>query len=93
MILQYTERAQKDIEEAFVGYENKRRGLGFEFLDCIEVAIKNIIRFPEIYQKAHSQFRRAVIRRFPYSVFYTIENSIIIVHSVFACRQNPEKAP
>ena len=35
MILRYTDRAKDDVELAFKWYEKQRRGLGFEFLDCI----------------------------------------------------------
>ncbi|PCH59906.1 MAG: recombinase [Gammaproteobacteria bacterium] len=93
MKLRYTERAKDDIELAFVWYERQRRGLGFEFLDCVENAVKPIKVSPEIYMMVHSNFRRSVIRRFPFSVFYTIETTEIVVHSVFDNRQDPEKRP
>ena len=41
MTLRYTERAKDDIELAFEWYEKQRRGLGFEFLDCIEKSLNN----------------------------------------------------
>ena len=40
MKLRYTDRARDDVELAFAWYERQRRGLGFEFLDCVEIAIK-----------------------------------------------------
>lgn len=93
MKLRYTERAKEDVELAFAWYEKQRRGLGFDFLDCVEIAVKSILRNPEIYRVYYSTFRRCVIRRFPFSVFYTIEGTEIVVHSVFGNRQNPEKRP
>jgi plasmid stabilization system protein ParE len=89
----YTNRAKKDIELAFEWYEKQRRGLGFEFIDCIEIALKEIKTFPEMYQVCYFNFRRNVIRRFPFSVFYTIEDKGIIIHSVFDNRKNPGKRP
>lgn len=47
MKIQYTDRARDDVDFAFEWYEKQRRGLGFEFLDCVEVAIKNILNFPK----------------------------------------------
>jgi hypothetical protein len=41
--LRYTDRSKDDIELAFVWYERQRRGLGFEFLNCVEASIQNII--------------------------------------------------
>jgi len=68
-------------------------GLGFEFLDCVENAVKSILDNPEMYRIYYSIFRGCVVRRFPFSVYYTIENNEIIVHSVFDSRQDPEKRP
>jgi len=89
--LRYTDRAKNDVELALEWYEKQRRGLGFEFLDCIEIALKEIITFPQMYQLCYSNYRRNVIRRFPFSIFYTIEDNEIVIHSVFDNRQNPEK--
>ena len=93
MILRYTDRSKDDIDLAFAWYEKQRRGLGFEFLDCVEVSLNNIQSFPEMYEKNYSHFRRCVVRRFPFSVFYTIEGNEIVIHSVFDNRQDPEKRP
>jgi len=91
--LRYTDRAKNDVELALEWYEKQRHGLGFEFLDCIEIALKEIITFPQMYQLCYSNYRRNVIRRFPFSIFYTIEDNEIVIHSVFDNRQNPEKRP
>ncbi len=93
MKLYYTQRAKNDIEIAFEWYEKQRRGLGFDFLDCVELAVKSIIENPEIFMIFYSVFRRCLIRRFPFSVFYTIESNVVIVHSVFDNGQDPEKKP
>lgn len=93
MILRYTDRALDDVELAFAWYERQRRGLGFEFLDCVEIAIKLIIENPDMYRIHYQDFRGCVIRRFPFSVFYTVEGNEIVVHSVFGNRQEPKKRP
>ncbi len=93
MKLYYTDRSQEDIELAFMWYELQRKGLGFDFLDCVETSLRNILEFPEIYVKSYSNYRNCVIRRFPFSIIYTIEGDEIIIHSVFDNRQNPEKRP
>lgn len=93
MKLQYTERARQDIALAFEWYEEQRRGLGFEFLDCLESGIIHVSHFPKTYSVCHPPFRRFLIRRFPFSVYYTIEQESVIVHSVFDNRQDPGKRP
>ena len=93
MKLVYTEKARDDLDVAFAWYERQRAGLGFEFLDCVEVAVKSIIDNPEIYRVYYSRFRGCVIRRFPFSVFYTVEDNEIVVHAVFDNRRDPETRP
>lgn len=93
MKLRYTDRSKDDLELAFKWYEKQRKGLGFEFLDCVEMSIKSIFRFPEMYQMSYSNFRGCVIRRFPFSIFYTIEGEEIVIHSVFHNRQDPNERP
>jgi plasmid stabilization system protein ParE len=93
MKLRYTDRAVNDLDLAFSWYERQRRGLGFGFLDCVESAMQSIIEHPEMYQIRYSNFRSCVIRRFPFSIFYMIESNEIVVHSVFDCRQDPNKMP
>ncbi|WP_089728335.1 type II toxin-antitoxin system RelE/ParE family toxin [Candidatus Thiosymbion oneisti] len=93
MKLRYTDRAKDDIELAFVWYERQRRGLGYEFLGCVEVGVKSILDNPELYRVYYSHFRGCVIRRFPFSIFYTIEDREIVVHSIFDNRQDPKKRP
>ncbi|MFZ5764056.1 MAG: type II toxin-antitoxin system RelE/ParE family toxin [Thermodesulfobacteriota bacterium] len=93
MKLIYTGRARRDIESAFAWYERQRRGLGFEFLDCLEVAVRRIVGFPESCQVVYRNVRRCVIRRFPFSIFFTMEEKEIVVHAVFDNRQDPEKMP
>jgi plasmid stabilization system protein ParE len=56
MRLRYTDRAKDDLEAAFSWYERQRRGLGFDFLGCIEAALQNIIENPEMYQIRYSNF-------------------------------------
>jgi len=93
MKLRYTDRAKGDLELAFAWYERQRRGLGFEFLDCVENTVKLIFENPKMCRMYYSDFRGSVIRRFPFTVFYTIEESEIVVHSVFDSRQNPDERP
>lgn len=93
MKLRYTDRAKDDVELAFAWYERQRRGLGFEFLDCVEIAVKSIIENSEMYKIHYLDIKGCVVRRFPFSVFYTVEENEIVVHSVFDNRQDPEKRP
>lgn len=93
MRLLYTDRAKDDLEISFAWYEGQRRGLGFEFLDCLEAAIETIAQMPKLYAIHHDIFRRVLVRRFPFSIFYSIEETEIVIHAIFDNRQDPVELP
>lgn len=83
--------AQQDIAEAYAWYEGRQAGLGEELLRCVDACLLSIRRNPELYGFAHQSYRRALVRRFPYAIFYEHAGETITVYSVFHCSQNPEK--
>ena len=81
--------AEAELKEAYSWYEEREAGLGTEFLRCVENGIQLIQRHPEIYPVVHKGIRQAVIRRFPYSVFYLTSNETIVVLAIFHASRNP----
>ncbi len=83
--------AYQDVGETYSWYENNRTGLGEEFLSCVDACMQIICRTPELYTKVHEEYRRALIRRFPYAIFYEYAGGKVFVYSVFHTSQDPEK--
>ena len=82
--------AEVDAAEAFDWYEEQVSGLGSDFLLCLDTALNEIRRNPLLYPKVHREARRALIRRFPYQIFYVHDNNGITVISVFHAKRNPK---
>ena len=83
--------AQQDIDEAYSWYEDRRLGLGEEFLGCVDACILAICRMPELHVKVHEDYRRALVRRFPYAIFYEYTGEKVIVYSIFHASRDPQK--
>jgi len=81
--------AEADLADAYQWYEQRVEGLGDEFLLCVEACIRSVARSPKIYQKVHKNIRRALVRRFPYGVFFIEEVNHIRVVAVFHAHRNP----
>jgi len=72
---------EADVEAAFDWYEAEEPGLGFEFLAELRTAYERIVDHPFGYQDIRSGIRRALTRRFPYAVYFSVEgetNSIVL---------------
>lgn len=87
----YTREAEADVAESYAWYEDREPGLGEDFLRCVEACVSTIQRHPQLYPVAVDQFRRALVRRFPYEIFYEPTDEAIVVYSVFHCSQDPKK--
>jgi plasmid stabilization system protein ParE len=83
--------AEQDIIDAYDWYQNQELGLGEEFLRCVDASIQFIQRNPEMYEIAHASYRRVLVRRFPYAIFYEYIGMVVTVYGVFHCSQNPRK--
>jgi plasmid stabilization system protein ParE len=83
--------AQQDVADAFGWYEGRRPGLGEEFLSCVDASIQAIRRTPEMYPVVHETYRRALVRRFPYAIFYEHAEETVTIYSVFHTSRDPDK--
>ena len=81
----------EDVAEAVLQYEEKRVGLGLEFFNTLEAAYNLIKRNPEIAPVKFKMIRRFVLRRFPYNIFYIIEDKLIVILGVFHAKKDPKK--
>lgn len=83
--------AQQDVDEAYCWYEDRRPGLGEEFLGCVDACIHAICRTPDLHPIIHEEYRRALVRRFPYAVFFEYSADNVTVYSIFHTSQDPNK--
>lgn len=87
-------RAEVDLFEAVRYYEHCRHGLGLEFQDEVDATLAKIGESPArfgTYEGKHlrREYRRALVERFPYVVFYQIRGEEILVVAVAHTRREP----
>lgn len=87
--LEATPGADLDVEAAFEWYEAEESGLGAEFLDELRMVYERILDRPLVYQDLRSGIRRALTRRFPYAIFFSIERETILVVAVLSTARDP----
>ncbi len=83
--------AEADIEEAAAWYDKQREGLGNEFLDEISSVFETISRNPSMYPVVHRHTHRALIHRFPFGIYYRIEEKMIMVVAVMHGSRHPKR--
>jgi toxin ParE1/3/4 len=83
---------ENQLSEYYRWYEKQKENLGNEFLDSVDEAIKAIERNPLAFQKRIKNYRIYLIDRFPYGIFYLVneKEKIILVAAVYHLRINPK---
>ncbi|MBI4825505.1 MAG: type II toxin-antitoxin system RelE/ParE family toxin [Nitrospirae bacterium] len=88
--LRFLPEVEEDVINGYFWYESKSRGLGEDFLRMFYAyaneILWNLLHYPKVYQN----FRRRLLRRFPYAIYFEIENDQIIVFGLFHCARNPQ---
>ncbi|MCH7990373.1 MAG: type II toxin-antitoxin system RelE/ParE family toxin, partial [Planctomycetes bacterium] len=71
--------AENDLAEAYAWYQKRQSGLGGDFLSCVETRMQSIKHNPEQFEIVHEDYHRALVRRFPYAIFYEYSGDVATV--------------
>lgn len=83
--------AEADIEEAAIWYEAQREGLGGEFLNEMLSIFETISENPNLFPIVHRDTHRALIHRFPFGIYYRIEEESIVVVAIMHGSRHPRR--
>jgi toxin ParE1/3/4 len=83
--------AESDMAEAKAWYDERRSGLGDDFLLCVEEVFDRLRRTPELYSKVFDDLRLAPVRRFPYAVIYRADEDQVTVVAVYHTSRDPRQ--
>ena len=87
--LEVRPEAEFDALEAASWYDGERERLGTEFLAELRTTLARIeagpLRFPLVF----GEFRRAILHRFPYGVFFVGEGELATVLAITHLHRDP----
>lgn len=86
----YRLAASRETIEAAQSYECLRPGLGIFLLDELARIERHLSSSPGLYQIVEGQIRRAVLRRFPFGLFYLEEADRILILACLDLRRDPQ---
>ena len=81
--------ARSELEQAALWYEDQRSGLGRLFNDELFDLLRQIVAAPRQFPVVMQETRRALLRRFPYSVYFTTDSDGVVIVAVLHQRRNP----
>ena len=87
--LRFLPGVEGDVLAAYGWYEGRSLGLGEDFLRTFYAGAYEIPRHPLLYREVHREFRRRLLSRFPYAIYFSIQAKEIVVFGVFHCARDP----
>ena len=82
--------AATDIVQTAQWYEDRSKGLGFDFVTEVDRAMARAEQGAKHYRLVYRQLRCIHLRRFPYSIYFVSYEAGIQVIAVMHHRRNPQ---
>lgn len=86
-----TESASDDIAAGYLFYEKQNPGLGAYFESSILSDIRSLVIYAGVHEVHFDIYYRKISRRFPYAIYYTVEDDLIQVFAVIDARRDPKR--
>jgi hypothetical protein len=81
------DKAEDDLVHGFQFYETQQAGLGSYFLESLFADMESLP--VHVHRVVYRNYHRALAKRFPFAIFYTVSRDTVFVHAVVDCRRKP----
>lgn len=89
MKIKVLKSASQDLIDGYWFYEKQSEGLGAYFLDTLYSDIDSLAIYGGIHPIYFDKYNRALSKRFPFAIYYRLENHTVLVYAILDCRRNP----
>ena len=87
--IRFTAKARTEFEDAAYWYEEKRKGLGAQFVLVVEAKLDSIRKAPGLFPSIY-KYQRAVVKRFPFAIFFEVVDDNIHVLAIYHTSREPQ---
>ena len=89
MKLVILDEAEQDLVEGHFFYDQQQAGLGDYFLDSMFADIESLQIYAGVHRIWFGEYHRLLSKRFPFGVYYTVNDQAIRIRAVLDLRANP----
>ena len=89
MKIRFTPESALELDEAVKWYDNESKGLGKIFVSIFDETLLRTVRYPYFNTEIHPGFYRALMKKFPYGIIYSIEGGDLLVYAVAHLHRAP----
>lgn len=86
--IQVLSEAEDDLEDGKFFYDSQEKGIGNYFWDSLISDIESLVIYAGVHSKEHG-YHRMTSKRFPYSIYYSVEADTAYIVAVLPERKDP----
>ncbi|MDX1960367.1 MAG: type II toxin-antitoxin system RelE/ParE family toxin [Leptospiraceae bacterium] len=87
--IQFTAKAKKDLEESVNFYEDRKLGLGKNFLNTIKEKTLEIKSQPEKNPSSEDGVKKTKVKKFPFYIYYIFKSPLVIIIAIWHVARLP----
>jgi hypothetical protein len=81
--------ASQDLVDGYYFYEKQAEGVGDYFLNTLFSDIDSLMINAGVHTIYFEKYNRLLSKRFPFAVYYRVEDKTVLVYAVLDCRSSP----
>lgn len=90
MRIRILKSAIEDLQDGTDFYDRQEPGVGDYFQDCLFSDIDSLVLYGGIHRKVFD-YHRLLSKRFPYVIYYRMDEEVVVICRVLDCRRNPQR--
>ena len=89
MNIQILASAREDLIDGYHFHEKSEAGLGNYFLTTLYSDIESLRILGGIHSKPYGKYHRSLSKRFPFAIYYTVNDHTVLIRAIVDCRREP----
>lgn len=87
--IELSDEAENDFDSSYEYYFDDSPKLAYTFFQRINISLENIRKAPSSFPVVHKNLRKYTVRKFPFVIYYQVEEFVIKVIAIFHTSRNP----
>ncbi len=88
--VEISDEAESDLDSSWEYYYDVSPAIADAFYQRINISLENLKKMPLSFPLAHRNLRKYTVKKFPFVIYYQVEDIVVKVIAIFHTSRNPK---